>query len=82
MFMLQPNEDAEQGTLEVFLSAETEKYKAPIKKATLINGQVLDVNDNKIEGLNFKNNEQIRMRVDLDYYEHCSLEVNVYVVKK
>lgn len=82
VFMLQPNEDAEQGTLEVFLSAETEKYKAPIKKATLINGQVLDVNDNKIEGLNFKNNEQIRMRVDLDYYEHCSLEVNVYVVKK
>lgn len=82
VFMLEPNEDADYGVLEVFLSAETQKYNAPIKNAALINGQALDVNDNKIKGLSFRSNEQLRIRVELDYYDYCSLEVNIYATKK
>jgi|LSQX01.3.fsa_nt_gb hypothetical protein len=82
VFMLESNEDADMGILEVFLSAETQKYNAPIKKATLINGKHLDINENRIEGLNLRKNVQLRLRVELDYYDYCSLEVNVYAIKE
>lgn len=82
VFLLRLDEDVEDGILEVFLSAETQRYNAPIKEASLINGQRIKVTGNKIEGLNFKQDEDMRIRVRMEYYDYCSLEVIVYDMEK
>ncbi|ETJ21056.1 hypothetical protein Q604_UNBC18358G0002 [human gut metagenome] len=82
VFMLVPERDGKDGTLEVYLSAETQNYEAPVKKADLIGGGSLTVRDNKIKCIEFKENQPVRIRVQLDYYDYCSMEVKTYAVEK
>ena len=82
VLVVEPKEDVENGVLEVFLSAETKKYKAPIKVATVMPRGSLVVQDNKITGLTLKKSIQTRIKVDLDYYDYCSMEVALYADKK
>ncbi|SEP84362.1 hypothetical protein SAMN02910289_00656 [Lachnospiraceae bacterium RM5] len=82
MFMIVPSESAENGVIDVFLSAETQNYDAPIKSVTIINGQQVELNGNTISGISFKKDETIRMRVEIDYYEMCAMEVKAYATSK
>lgn len=77
-----PSVDSDNGSLNFYLSGETEAYKAPVVKASQIGGAELTVNGNALTGLTFKNGQHIRINLQLDYKDYCSMEVKAYVNKK
>ena len=81
MIRFSPNKDADNGVIELFLSAETQRYPAPIKSASLIGGSAT-VSGNRIEGLPFVEGKDLRMSVELDYKDYCSMEVELYATSK
>ncbi|MDY2912936.1 MAG: hypothetical protein SOT58_12970 [Agathobacter sp.] len=82
MFMVTPNEDANCGEIEVFLSAETQNYDANIKDVSIIGEEHAECAGNRITGIKFEKDKTIRMRVELDYYELCAMEVKAYATEK
>lgn len=82
MFMLIPNETATNGSIEIYLSAETQNYEAPIKTATLIGGNQVTLKGSTISGIEFVKDQTIRLKVELDYYEMCAMEVKAYATSK
>ena len=78
---LSPSLDADEGVIELYLSAETQKYPAPIVRASRIGGDVT-FKDNVISGLSFVKGQDIRLKIDLDYHDYCSMEVMMYAIKK
>ena len=81
MIMVIPNQDGENGSIELFLSAETQRYAAPIKNATVIGGSSNN-HGNTISGLHFVKGEPIRISLELDYKDYCSMEVEMYAASK
>ncbi len=73
-----PSSDASSGVIELFLYGETESFKANIINATQVGGNELTVNGNAISGLEFKKDEHIRMTLQVDYKDYCSMEVRAY----
>ena len=69
---------ATNGYFDLYLSAESQKYKAPIQAASQLGGQSLEVVDNRISGLVFRANEPIRIKFMIDYEDYCSMEVEAY----
>lgn len=82
MFMIIPNDTATDGAIELFLSAETQNYEAPIKSAVVIGGNQVALKGNVLTGLNFEKGQTIRLRVELDYREMCAMEVRAYATSK
>ena len=82
MFMIIPSEDAQEGTIEVYLSAETQNYEAPIKNVSIIGGNSVSLKGHVINGLSFEKGHTIRMKVELDYYDMCAMEVRAYAASK
>jgi len=82
MFMVIPSETASNGSLEIFLSAETQNYEAPIKSAVIVGGNSASLNGNVISGIFYEKDQTIRMKVELDYYEMCAMEVKAYATSK
>lgn len=80
MMKINPLSDADNGQIDLFLSAETQKYPAPIKSATLIGGTA-ELSGNSISGIPFTANKEIRLKIELDYYDYCSMEVELYEIK-
>lgn len=76
-----PLEDCEEGCIDLFLSAESQRYKAPLKTVRIIGGDCV-VNDNRIKGISFKSNMPIKMSIEIDYTDYCSMEVLAYAIKK
>lgn len=73
-----PSTSAVDGYIELFQSAETQNYDAPIISA-ICNGQNdIEVLGNRISGLTFNEKETIRIAVTLDYHDICSMEVKAY----
>ncbi len=81
MLMLVPDRDGSNGEMELFLSAETQRYEAPIKKATVIGGSA-SFKGNVISGLEYKKGEPIRISLELDYSDYCSMEVILHATSK
>ena len=81
MIMVIPNQDGENGSIELFLSAETQRYAAPIKNATVIGGSSNN-HGNIISGLHFVKGQPIRISLELDYKDYCSMEVEMYATSK
>lgn len=81
MIMVIPNQDGESGSIELFLSAETQRYAAPIKNATVIGGSSNN-HGNIISGLHFVKGQPIRISLELDYKDYCSMEVEMYATSK
>ncbi len=81
VLMVVPNKDGAEATLELYLSAETQKYEAPIKKATLIGGQI-GIEGNKLSGLTLTKGHPLRISLELDFYDYCSMEVVMYANQK
>ena len=81
MLKVVPDRDGEQGVIELFLSAETKRYPAPLKKISLIGGDA-SMSGNRILGLHFKKGKDLRLSVEIEYSDYCSMEVNLYATSK
>lgn len=82
MLMIIPNESVSNATIEVYLSAETRNYAAPLVGATMIGGNQLNIKENTISGLDLVKNQTIRLKLEMDYNEICALEVKAYGIKE
>ncbi len=80
--MIIPSVSSDEGAVHIFLSAETNSYEAPIENASVIGGPEVRISGGKIEGIKFVKDQPLRIRMKLDYYELCSMEVKIYAVKK
>lgn len=69
---------AESGILEVFMSAESQNYEALIKNATCKECPNLKFSQNQIKELVFTAGKPLRIDIQLDYYDYCSMEVKAY----
>lgn len=73
-----PASSAENGRFDLFLSAESQDYNAPIISAIGMGQPPLTVNENRISGLSFTANTPVRLKVTIDYRDYCSMEVKAY----
>jgi len=76
-----PSISAENGELALYLSAESQNYEAAIKSAMILGQGPVTVKDNRISGLIFTANVPVRIKVAIDYYDYCSMEVKAYGYK-
>ncbi|MGL6201176.1 MAG: hypothetical protein ACRC3H_19825 [Lachnospiraceae bacterium] len=73
-----PSIDAENGCIELYMSAETGSYEAAIVSVIgFVKSEVI-FKGNRISNLNFKADESVRLRVKIDYSDFCSMEVKAY----
>lgn len=77
--IIAPSIDADEGKISLFISAETDRYPIPILNAKLIIGTGhIEIEGNSIKGLIFKKDTTIRLFLEIDYSDVCSLEVEAY----
>lgn len=83
VLMIVPDSDGTDGVVELYLSAETQNYEAPIQKASLIVGSgSISVTKNIIKGFSFIKGQAVRVSIELDFYDYCSMEVKMYAAQK
>ena len=83
VLMIVPDNDGINGVVELFLSAETQNYEAPIKKASLSGStESVIVSGNRITGFSFVKGKALRVGIELDFSDYCSMEVKMYATKK
>jgi hypothetical protein len=75
-----PKTSAKNGYLELYQSAESSDYKAPLVNA-VCNGEILQIDNNKIMIEEFIANSPLLIYVTLNYHDYCSLEVKAYGYK-
>ena len=79
----QGGDDGTDGVVELYLSAETQNYEAPIQKASLIAGNGnISVSKNRIKGFSFAKGQAVRVSIELAFYDYCSMEVKMYATQK
>ena len=80
--MFVPDADGTNGMIMFELSAETGSYPAPLVSASLIGQGNVKVSGSKLTGVEFKKNSPIRVMLQLDYSDYCSMEVSACADKK
>lgn len=73
-----PSLSATNGVLEVFMSAESQNYEATIVAVSCPDCPTLEFEKNKIINLTFTEKKALRLDIQLDYHDYCSLEVKAY----
>lgn len=73
-----PGSTATDGVLEVFMSAESQNYDASIISVECPECPDLKYSANKITNLIFTEKKALRLNIQLDYHDYCSLEVKAY----
>lgn len=73
-----PGSSATDGVLEVFMSAESQNYDASIVAAYCSECPDLKFSQNRITNLVFNEKQALRLNIQLDYHDYCSLEVKAY----
>jgi len=73
-----PSTNATNGIIDLFMSAESQNYNAKIIAATCDTSSGLTFKNNRISGLSFRENTPIKLKVQLDYHDYCSMEVKAY----
>lgn len=73
-----PASSATNGTLEVFMSAESQNYEATIVAASCSECPDLKFEKNRINNLTFTEKKALRINIQFDYHDYCSLEVKAY----
>lgn len=73
-----PSVSAENGMLDLFMSAESQNYDARIVAATCVTCPNLRFTKNRIEGFTFTEKVPVVVKVSLDYHDYCSMEVKAY----
>ena len=76
--MFIPTSSATDGILEVFMSAESQNYEATIVAASCSECPDLKFEKNRINNLTFTEKKAIRINIQFDYHDYCSLEVKAY----
>lgn len=76
-----PMISADNGELIIFMSAETEKYSAEILDVKCLGHAEISFGKNIISGFNFVKDNLIRLIVNINYDELCSLEVIANAIK-
>ena len=62
----------------MFLSAESQNYKAEIVSAMLADGSKLTVNNGKVEGLTFEKDRAVKLNIKMRWPGLCAMEVKGY----
>lgn len=73
-----PTSSATNGILEVFMSAESQNYEATIVAASCSECPDLKFEKNRINNLTFTEKKALRINIQFDYHDYCSLEVKAY----
>lgn len=73
-----PTVSAENGVLELYMSAESQNYAATILEAKCDRCPDAVVSGNKISNLTFTAQEALKFDIRLDYSDYCSLEVKAH----
>lgn len=73
-----PASSAENGRFDLFLSAESQDYDAPIISVIGMGQPPLLVTGNRISGLSFTVGMPVRLKITIDYRDYCSMEVKAY----
>lgn len=73
-----PASSAINGILEVFMSAESQNYEATIVAAYCSECPDLKFEKNRITNLTFTEKKALRINIQFDYHDYCSLEVKAY----
>ena len=77
-----PSASADDCSLALFLSAESDKYEADVISACdCETNQSYIVNKNIISGLTFTENVTLKVKVRINYSDYCSMEVKAYGYK-
>lgn len=76
-----PAVSAENCEIELFLSAETQNYEAPILSVKGFDQPSVTTNGNTISGLTFASGKPVRLIINVDFYDYCSMEVKAYGYK-
>jgi len=80
--MFVPDADGINGVIMFELSAEAGSYPAPLVSASLIGQGSVKVSGNKLTGVEFKKNVPVKVMLQLDYFDYCSMEVSACADKK
>ena len=73
-----PAISAENGYIELFMSAESQNYNAVITGVKGLGQSGLSAEGNKINNISFEEKKPVRLRVTIDYHDYCSMEVRAY----
>lgn len=73
-----PSVNAENGIIDLYMSAESQNYDAAILSASCDACPGIKINKNRIEGFTFTEKVPVVIRVSLDYHDYCSMEVKAY----
>ena len=73
-----PSVSAEDGFIELFMSAESQNYNAVITAVKGLGQSGLTAEGNRIKNIVFEENKPVRLRVTIDYHDYCSMEVKAY----
>ena len=73
-----PAVSAENGCVELFMSAESQNYDAEITAVRGLGQSGLTTDGNRIQGIVFEEKKPVRLRVTIDYHDYCSMEVKAY----
>ena len=73
-----PSMSADNGRIELFMSAETQNYTAPIVQVVGIGQSGIEIEDNKIKNVTFTEKKPVRLKVTIAYHDYCSMEVKAY----
>ena len=73
-----PSTSAQNGVLELFMSAESQNYDAKILEVNCKDCPEVEWSGNKISKLVFTAQTPLRVDIRLDYSDYCSLEVKAY----
>lgn len=73
-----PSSAAENGRLDMFMSAESQNYEAKILEAKCEDCPDISFDGNRISNLDFDAGKMLRIDIRLDYADYCSLEVKAY----
>lgn len=72
-----PKQNITNGSMVIYMSAETDRYKADIISA-MMNGRKLDISGNVINGFDVVTDVKAEIMISINYSDICSLEVSVY----
>lgn len=73
-----PSISAENGYIELFMSAESQNYNAVITAVRGLGQSGLTAEGNRINNILFEEKKPVRLRVTIDYHDYCSMEVKAY----
>lgn len=73
-----PAMNATDAVLDLFMSAESQNYDAVILGATCDACPDIQITNNRVSGLVFEAGKTVKVAVQLDYHDYCSMEVKAY----